>query len=195
LAAFYAGVAFDARLFPHYAAPATALVYILAASSLRAAKNSWPGSFAERRFVSWSIIGLFVLTTGLGLLQPENRYLFGPIDYHARGKRASVEERLKSEPGKHLVLVRYGPHHDRYEELVYNSADLDRSPVIWARSLGPDQDRRLVRYYANRQAWLLEEDGEVALSLYTTAQEKGTITSNLERPTARQFWVGSRGKR
>jgi hypothetical protein len=195
LAAFYAGVAFDARLFPHYAAPATALVYILAASSLRAAKNSWPGSIAERRFVSWSIIGLFVLTTGLGLLQPENRYLFGPIDYHARGKRASVEERLKSEPGKHLVLVRYGPHHDRYEELVYNSADLDRSPVIWARSLGPDQDRRLVRYYANRQAWLLEEDGEVALSLYTTAQEKGTITSNLERPTARQFWVGSRGKR
>ncbi len=30
LAAFYAGAAFDARLFPHYAAPATVLFYILA---------------------------------------------------------------------------------------------------------------------------------------------------------------------
>ncbi len=186
-AAFYAGSAFDARLFPHYAAPATALVYILAASSLRAVRNAWPGSFVERQYVTWGVIGVFTLTTAAGLLQPANRYLFGPIDYHVRAKRAVILERLRSVAGKHLVLVRYGARHEMYEELVYNSADLDGSQVVWARSLGTEEDRRLIEYYVHRRVWLVEEDGEPVLSPYTPGREKGTITSNLDGPAASRF--------
>jgi hypothetical protein len=163
---FYAGVAWDARLFPHYAAPATALIYILAACSLRAAGNAWPGKLAERRYITLGVLGLFAITTGLALLTPENRNLFGPIDYHVRAKHASITERMERDPGRHLVLVRYGSHHDMYEELVFNQADIEQSRIIWAHSLGPEKDRCLIDHLSGRQVWLLEDDGNVKLSAY-----------------------------
>ena len=73
-ALFYAGGALDARLFPHYAAPATALVYVLAALALRAAWLHSPGSPAERRVLAGGVMALFVVTTGVGLFTPENRF-------------------------------------------------------------------------------------------------------------------------
>jgi hypothetical protein len=169
-AGFYAGAAWDARLFPHYAAPATALIYIVAASALRAVKNAWPGTFAERRFMTWGVLGVFALTTGMALLTPENRYLFGPIDYHVQAKHASVLARLEKDPGQHLVLVRYGSRHEMYEELVFNRADIERSRVVWARSLGPEKDSRLIGHFPGRQIWLLEDDGDLKLTLNTQQQ-------------------------
>jgi hypothetical protein len=165
-AAFYVGAALDGRLYPHYASPATALFYILAASALRVMRNAWPGGFAERIYVTWAVLAIFTLSSGLALLTAENRYLFGPIDYHIRAKHATVAARLQREPGNHLVLVHYGTHHEIYEELVYNRADIDRSKIVWARSLGSEKDQRLVQYYAGRQVWSLEEDGDVKLSRY-----------------------------
>jgi hypothetical protein len=165
-AAFYAGAALDGRLYPHYAAPATALFYILAASALRVMRETWPGVFAERVYLTWAVLAVFTLSTGLALLTAENRYLFGPIDYHVRAKHAAVVAQLQNAPGDHLVLVQYGTHHEMYEELVYNHADIDRSKIVWARSLGSEKDQRLVQYYAGRQVWMLEEDGDVKLSRY-----------------------------
>jgi hypothetical protein len=165
-AAFYLGAAFDVRLFPHYVAPATALAYILAASTLRVVRNAWPGSAIERLYASWSLIAVFVLIAALSM--PQNRYLFGDIDYHHKAKHAAIAEQLSKDPGQHLVLVKYGPHHDLYEELVYNRANIGQSKIIWARSLGPDQDRTLVHFYQSRKAWFLEEDGEVTLTAQDT---------------------------
>jgi hypothetical protein len=165
-AGFYAGAAWDARLFPHYAAPATALVYILAACSLRAARNTWPGTFAERRYLTYGILGLFGLTAAMAMLTPENTYLFGPIDYHVQAKHCSITERLEREPGLHLVLVRYGSRHDMYEELVFNQANIERSRVVWARSLDPEKDSRLIDHFSGRHAWLLQDDGDLKLSAY-----------------------------
>ena len=163
---FYAGAAWDARLFPHYAAPATALVYILMACSLRALRNSWPGTLGERRYITWGVLGLFVLTTGMALLTPENRYLFGPIDYHVGAKHTAIQEQLEQNPGRHLVLVRYGRRHDLYEELVFNQADIERSRVVWARSLGQEKDSCLINHFSSRRVWLLEDDGDLKLSAY-----------------------------
>jgi hypothetical protein len=165
-AGFYAGAAWDARLFPHYAAPATALIYVLAACSLRAASNTWPGTFAERRYLAYGILALFGLTTAMAMLTPENMYLFGPIDYHVQAKHCAITERLEHEPGRHLVLVRYGSRHDLYEELVFNQADIERSRVVWARSLGPEKDSCLIDHFSGRHAWLLEDDGDLKLSAY-----------------------------
>ena len=82
-----------------------------------------------------------------------------------------IEEQIEKEPGEHLVLVHYGPAtmarvstHQIYEELVYNHADIDRSKVVWARSLGAEKDAELIRHYPNRELWVVEEDGGITLS-------------------------------
>jgi hypothetical protein len=166
LCVFYAGIALDLRLFPHYAAPATALVYILAACAFRALRQSWPGADLERAAVTWGFATVFALTAMLGLLTPDNRNLFGSIDYHVRAEQATASAQLAHQPGRQLVLVRYGPHHDLYEELVYNGANLDNAKLIWARSLGPQQDRQLAERFPGRTIWLAEEDGRLTLTRY-----------------------------
>ena len=180
LAAFYAGAALDARLFPHYAAPGAVLLYILAGCAVRASGKAW-------KYVPGAVMAAVLAIAALGLLTPDNRYMYGPIDYHVRAKQASVEERLKQVPGAHLVLVRYGPRHEPYEEFVYNRADIDGSRVIWARSLSPEQDAALLERYKSRQVWLLEDDRDWDLRRYTTSRDKGTVITHLDRVVTGRF--------
>ena len=73
-------------------------------------------------------------------------------------ERARLSEQLHAAPRKQLVLVRYGSQHDPLEEWVFNAADIDGAQVVWARSMGAEPDEALRRYFADRQAWLLEPD-------------------------------------
>ena len=141
----YAGPALDTRLFPHYAAAETVLAYIVAACALRALRNAWPG--VDGAYLMWGALVIFVLPTGLGLLTPGNRYVSGSAEYLINAKHAKVEEQLNRQPGRQLVLVRYGPRHEIYEELVYNHADIDASKIVWARSLGAEKDAGLIRHF------------------------------------------------
>ena len=175
-ALFYAGCAMDARLFPHYAAPGTALVYVLAGLALRMAWRHAPGSSGERRLLAAGVVALFVVTTAVGLFAPKNRFYFSATDYHVKAKHAHTEDQLRHEPGDHLVLVQYGQGHDPWEELVYNAADIDGSRIIWAHSLGIEKDSDLIHYYSKRTVWLLEEDGEVKLKRYLASTESTTPT-------------------
>jgi len=59
---------------------------------------------------------------------------------------------------KHLVLVRYAENHNWHNEWVYNAADIDGAPVVWAREMDPANDARIIRYFADRKIWLLEAD-------------------------------------
>ena len=43
-------------------------------------------------------------------------------------------------------------------DLVYNRADIDASPIVWARYMGAAQDRELIDYYPGRKFWILEAD-------------------------------------
>ena len=185
--AFYAGAAFDLRLFPHYFAPGAVLVYIVGGATLRAARRWWPGKPVERIFVPWAIAAAFGVVSLSGWLAPDNRYLFGPIDYHVRGEWASVTDRLMRIPGDHLVLVSYGPKHEIYQELVYNRADIERAKIVWARSLTPESDQKLIAHYASRRVWKLTEDGEVLLKSYEPGEEKSTMTNQLQLANNRRF--------
>jgi hypothetical protein len=185
LGIFYAGAAVETRLIPHYLAPATALGYVLAACTLRVIRNEWIAGHTERVFVTWGTIALFVLTTTLAWFTPENRFLF-EHDYHIAAKHANVTEKLQHEPGEHLVLVRYGGRHDLFEEFVYNQSDIDKSPIVWARSLGVEKDEALIHYYSGRRVWVVEEDGNMKLTRYVTST-KGTTTHHFEGSVARQF--------
>jgi hypothetical protein len=55
------------------------------------------------------------------------------------------------------VFVRYAPFH-RFEEWVHNDADIDRARIVWANDLGAEENQKLLRYYPDRKAWLLEPD-------------------------------------
>ena len=70
--------------------------------------------------------------------------------------RTAVFDQLTHRSGKHLVIVRYTPAPERREEWVYNAADIDAAPLVWARDLGQPANRRLLDYFHDRTPWLLE---------------------------------------
>lgn len=71
--------------------------------------------------------------------------------------RIAIQRQLDAERGQQLVFVRYGPRH-QFQEWVHNAADIDHARIVWSRDLGADENQKLLRYYPNRTAWLLEPD-------------------------------------
>jgi hypothetical protein len=84
--------------------------------------------------------------------------------------------------------VHYWPQHIFQDEWVYNDADIDRAHVVWARDLGPSEDQKLLHYYPDRTAWLLEPDATPPrLSRYQA--DNPPLPANLPKakpPTANQ---------
>ncbi len=73
-------------------------------------------------------------------------------------ERARVQKELMARDGGQVLFVQYSPNHDTSLEWVYNGADIDRSKLIWARDLGPEEDKRLIAYYPGRHFWILNAD-------------------------------------
>ena len=78
--------------------------------------------------------------------------------------RETIAADLRAQGGPQLVIVRY----DRFTgpEYVYNDADIDASPIVWARDMGAEKNAELLRYYSSRKAWLLEVAPEPVLTPY-----------------------------
>jgi hypothetical protein len=91
--------------------------------------------------------------------------------------RIGVNKTLAQAPGKQLVFVRYWPKH-QVTEWVYNGADIDRQKAVFARDLGAIENEKLLSYYPDRKAWLLEPDARPPrLSPYQPAQtQRPTVT-------------------
>lgn len=88
-------------------------------------------------------------------------------------RHVAVNQALARAPGKQLVFVRYWPQHIFQDEWVYNAADIDHARVVWARDLGASEDRKLLQYYSDRTAWLLEPDADPPkLSHYQAEEEQ-----------------------
>ncbi len=139
----------------HYPAPAAGLLFYLIVESLRLVRVwHWSG----KRAGQWAVRGL-LLAWCLWLI-PEGIDLnrFDPKDFgHNQAReRAAILNQLRNEPGRHLVIVRYGPKHSYHAEWVYNEADIDGAKVIWAREMA--DNRRLLEYFHDRRTWLVEAD-------------------------------------
>jgi hypothetical protein len=74
------------------------------------------------------------------------------------GRRAELVSWLEQQPGKHLLIVRYGPLHDAIQEWVFNDAEIDAAKVVFAREIASERNEPLLDYFKDRRAWLLEVD-------------------------------------
>lgn len=139
---------------PHYAAPAAAawcLVLVVAARYLAQLRR-------RRTRVGRGVLGIIGacivaswLANGLEGLRLDRD------DWSWR--RQSIEDSL-GVAGRHLVMVEYGQHHVPDFEWVFNRADIDTAPVVWARTLGPGADADLLRYFAGRTVWRIHVDDD-----------------------------------
>ncbi|KAF0210659.1 MAG: hypothetical protein FD167_5381, partial [bacterium] len=80
------------------------------------------------------------------------------LESHWSFQRDALLSRLKSEEGKHLVVVGYLPKHNAHNEWVYNEADIDNAKVVWARNMKATQNYELIKYFYDRKVWFLQID-------------------------------------
>lgn len=142
--------------FPHYVAPLTGVLLVLMLQGARCLRTlRWPHQRFGAALFRWSLVTAGVVSCSLlvlgGMLCP------ACVSTGATA-RSRVADELKQRGGQHLVLVRYSPTHDFNYPWVYNSANVDKSPVIWARELDQASVTELFRRYPDREAWLVHAD-------------------------------------
>jgi hypothetical protein len=76
--------------------------------------------------------------------------------------KARVMETLQKIGGKHLVIVKPKNNKDDFFQWIYNDADIDQAPVVWARDIDPEQDRALLEYFRDRTVWQLDPNAQPA---------------------------------
>lgn len=106
-------------------------------------------------FLSWYSLHLFESPDLYAIMKYET---WDSISHDNSRRRVDVYQQLAQIPGQLLVFVHYSSHHVYQIEWVWNAADIDGSRIVYARDLGPDEDKKLIRYYPNRKVLLLEPD-------------------------------------
>lgn len=164
-----AGMAIGVYLIPHYLAPFTAAAYVMGLQAMRhlrvaTLKGAPVGRTLVRLTVMVCIVmgGLRAFAAPLHLAPPEwpnNAWLDSWVGPGRFGEeRAAVVHRLQQLPGNHLVLVRYAPNHKPIDEWVYNDPDIGQSRIIWASDMDPVSNDELIRFYSDRDVWLVQPD-------------------------------------
>ena len=139
----------------HYAAPVAPLLIALTLAGL-IAMLEW----LRRRSMVTIQYGLLGFTIALF---SSHCWTLARRDYQANEipwalRRQQMQVELSQQPGKDLVVVRYSERHNPHEEWVYNQADIDQAEVVWARSISPESDQRLIEYFANHKLHYLDVD-------------------------------------
>jgi hypothetical protein len=154
---FALGTNFYPYFFPHYLAAIACLAVLLSVAGLQrlsAETRAWVLAPCFAFFAFW--FGIYLLRDSdlLPAASYQSWYYMNRGDPQGR---IAVQEMLDRAPGRHLVFVRYSAAH-RFEEWIHNRADIDSSRTVWANDLGPVENEKLLRYYPNRTAWLLQPD-------------------------------------
>jgi hypothetical protein len=164
------GMVIEIYLVAHYLAVFTCVMYAIGLQSMRHLRVWKPGGRPVGLALVRAALGVCVIMGGIRLAakplgvapseRPESEWMglwYGPE--HLGTERAKVQQQLENLPGKHLVFVRYDiTNHWSVDEWVYNSPDIDKSKVIWAREMDRTNNEDLVRHYSDRQVWLVQPD-------------------------------------
>jgi uncharacterized protein (TIGR03437 family) len=153
--ALLAGNAMYPFFYPHYAAPICGLIILLVVCGMRQLRLL---RYRSKRLGAAMVPGLLLAIAVSAAVTNFGNLLRPKYVTFTRTPRGQVLQQLKERGGKHLVLVRYSPQHEFHWGIVYNDADIDRSPVVWAHSLDRGSNQALAKYYAGREVWLFNPD-------------------------------------
>jgi hypothetical protein len=158
VAVFALGTNIYPYFYPQYIAAITCLLILMAVLALRRLNGDAARIlilFCVFRFAFWYGVHLFGNDTLFGALESYESWDF--VNFGDVEGRRAFDHRLAESPGRQLVFVRLGPRH-LLREWIHNDAEIDNARVVWALDLGPDEDAKLLAYYPNRTAWLVEPD-------------------------------------
>ena len=150
---------FQLVLYPYHLGPLVAVMFTIVTLGIR---HLYVRLGRRRGAVALLVLPLCVIL--VGAMKQEADDLDLHLAYWERAAelhhdaRAYIAEWLARRPGKQLVVVRYAPFHHPNQEWVYNGADIDGGKVVWAREVDALQDAELLRYFRDREVWLLEAD-------------------------------------
>lgn len=155
--------------FPYYiAAYSCIMMFLIMQGLMRLSQWSIGGRAAGQLVVVFLVLGGSMMALRFA---PATAVLgLRPAKPRDGSPREQVVRRLEAEKGLDVVFVSYTPNHSFQDEWVYNAADIDDSPIVWCREMGPVEDREVLDYYRNRRAWTLEVGRDsVHLSEYKPA--------------------------
>lgn len=159
---------------PHYVAGLTSALMILAVAGLRHLQFNLP-TFGRPLvggvLLSWALAGIFAIGQEFSLQHHARAHAW------AKRQSALVDQLTIASANsstKAVVFVHYTTEHNVHQEWVYNAADIDLAPVVWANDLGDEANAQLVEYYRQLeipcQYWLLTvERGSEHLQAYQPA--------------------------
>ena len=150
---FIATLLLETWMLPHYAAAATGLLLILVTQSLaRLHVWHWGARPAGRNLVRGLAILCLISFFQLGLkMRSADR-----TGWNYR--RQAILNRLRQDTGRTIVIVRYRPDHNPNREWVYNDADIEHSKVIFARDMGPVENKEIIDFMHDRRPLILDAD-------------------------------------
>jgi hypothetical protein len=162
---------------PHYVAPLTCAIYALIMIAMQSLRRwrPWgkPSGVVLVRAIPMIAVAMLIVCAlspaARNELTPQMATWYSPVT--VTSYRARITAELSAQPGLHMVIVRYSLDHVPANEWVFNGAGIDQSKVVWARDMGADRNSELIRYFKDRQIWLVEPDQAVPkLSPYLDAE-------------------------
>lgn len=172
---------------PHYIAPIACVFYALVLITMQKTRHWHPANRPVGVALVRAVPLVAVLMLALRIFTPtdSNAKLatwYSPVVVNTF--RAEVLSKLERMPGPKLAIVRYSPTHIPADEWVYNRADIDHSKVVWARDMGPEQNAELMRFFKDREVWLIEPDDVPPRITMYAAKVEGTKSSALKSEEA-----------
>jgi len=166
----------------HYAAQALCATVAIAIYGLRMLRVWKPSDVPVGLMASRAII----MIMGIWMLLTLGEKVFNPYLLQINDRTLQVQmldrDRLAAElnqlPGQHLVIVHNRRSHTGSEDWIYNKADIAHAKIVWARDMGPEKNEELLRYFADRRVWLVDQnDGIMRLQAYNEHTIEDTIAA------------------
>jgi hypothetical protein len=152
------GVLIETWTLVHYLAPACGLFYLFLVQCVRHLRwfrwRERPIGHALARAIPLVCIAMVVLR----LAAVATGRAIEPEWQRGNLKRNVIVRELLNLPGKHLVVVHYGPRHAPHIDWIANRADIDGAKVVWARDMGARRNQELRLYFKDRQKWQVNAD-------------------------------------
>ena len=161
---------------PHYAAPITALAYLLCIEGLRRirllrGRLAVVGRVKVRYLLLlWAAVWACREVPSLARALVPDSANSAPTSREEPTTRSELLDQLAAMGGKHLLIVHYDDDFPIAEDWVYNDADIDKSTVVWAHELDEEANRELMRYFDDRRIWRLRLGQARGLKLEPTAE-------------------------